>query len=84
MEAEALVQVVRELRAAIVVPAERRLWGMAEIADYSGYSVSHVAQKIVCLPGFPDAVRVDKSSQPRWPAGEVMSWFEGRRRKSSE
>lgn len=82
MEAEALAQVVRELRAAIVVPAERRLWGMAEIADYSGYSVSHVSQKIVCRTDFPDAIRVDKSSQPRWLAGEVMGWFEGKRRKA--
>lgn len=77
---EELATIVRELRAAIVVPAERRLWSMAEIADYSGYSVSTVQQRIVCLTDFPDAITVDQAAQPRWPAGEVMEWFESKRR----
>lgn len=76
-----ITELVRELRAALVVPPERRLWDMAAIADYSGFSASTVQQKIVCLPDFPDAIRAVEGGQPRWPAAEVMEWFESRRRK---
>lgn len=76
-----LVAILRELRASLVVPPERRLWGLAEIADYSGYSVSTVSQRIVCLPDFPQAIEAVTKAQPRWPAGEVMDFFESRRRK---
>lgn len=72
-------QLLTQLRAAIVVPQERRLWGMAEIADYSGYSISTVQQRICCKPNFPKAIRVDAGAQPRWVAAEVMGWFEERK-----
>lgn len=67
------------LHASMRIPPERRLWGMTEIAEYSGYSPSTVQQRIVCLPTFPKRIKADATSQPRWPAGEVMKWFEGRR-----
>lgn len=76
-----LQHLVRELRSAIVVPHERRLWGLAEIADYSGFSASTVQQRHACLPDFPAAIRVDDGSQPRWVASEVWAWYEGRRRQ---
>lgn len=81
---EDLAVIVRELRAAIVVPAERRLWGLAEIADYSGYTLSTVQQNYVCKPDFPEAIRVERGAHPRWVAGEVMAWFEGKRKKSAQ
>lgn len=77
--AEQISDLVQVLRATMVVPADRRLWGIAEIADYSGYSSSNVQQNIICLPSFPKRIKVDGRAQPRWPAGEVMDWFESRR-----
>jgi predicted DNA-binding transcriptional regulator AlpA len=72
-------QLAERLRNLGVVPAERRLWGYEQIADYSGYSVSNVQQRICCRPDFPQRITAMPGAQPRWPAGEVMSWFEARR-----
>jgi predicted DNA-binding transcriptional regulator AlpA len=80
-DTEDLRRIISELRSAIVVPQDRRLWGMGEIADYSGYSVSTVQQRIACLPSFPEAIRALDNAQPRWVAAEVMEWFESRRKR---
>lgn len=79
-----LPDIVRQLRAAIIVPPERRLWGLEEIADYSGYSVSYVRQHLVCQTSFPEPIHAAGArSNPRWVAGEVMCWFENKRKKTS-
>lgn len=58
----------------------RALWSIRTIAKWGEYSVSHTAQQIVTHPDFPKPIRVlgDKG-KPRWMAGEVMAFFEGRR-----
>lgn len=75
---EDLAAIATAVRATMCIPVERRLWGIAEIADYSNYSASTVQQHIVCLPTFPKRIKFDAKAQPRWPAGEVMDWFESR------
>lgn len=64
------------LRQVAQIPTERRLWSLATIALYAELSPSHVAQKVVCQPDFPKAIRINGTGKPRWKAGEVMQWFE--------
>lgn len=58
---------------------ERRLWTIADVADYVAMSKSHTAQKVVVQPDFPKPVRVLENGHPRWVSTEVMEWAEGRR-----
>lgn len=44
---DAIIAAIREVSA---IPAERRLWSLATIAEYSELSVSHVAQVIAARP----------------------------------
>ena len=76
---ELVTKLAETLRAGVAVPADRRLWSIATIAEYTGFSVSTVAQRHVCRPDFPDAIRVDAGAAPRWPAREVIDWYEGKR-----
>jgi predicted DNA-binding transcriptional regulator AlpA len=73
-----LATLVRELRAAVRVPSERRLYDVEAIAEYSGYSPSTVQQRHTCLPGFPVPIRIE-GGQPRWVAAEVWQWYEQQR-----
>lgn len=70
---DAILAAIREVSA---IPAERRLWSLATIAEYSELSVSHVAQVIAARPDFPKPVRPCGTGKPRWVAGEVVRWFE--------
>jgi hypothetical protein len=59
--------------------AEHTLWDKTDIADYLRMSASHVSQRLLCQPGFPQAIRVpyqDRYTQPRWKAVEVIAWVE--------
>lgn len=38
----------------------------------------YVLERMACLPGFPEPLRVD---QPRWKASEAMEWAEHCRRQ---
>ena len=44
---DAILAAIREVSA---IPAERRLWSLATIAEYAELSVSHVAQVIAARP----------------------------------
>ena len=60
-----------------VIPLSIDLWGVAEIALYLKMSESNVRQRIVCLPGFPQAIRLPTGQvkpHPRWKATEVITW----------
>jgi predicted DNA-binding transcriptional regulator AlpA len=62
-----------------MIPIEHDLWGAVEIADYLKMSESHIRQRILPLPGFPQAIRLaynGRSSHPRWKAIEVIQWVE--------
>lgn len=76
-ELDTINEIVTKLQAAMSVPQARRLWGVEEIAAYSGYAVSTVQQTIVCRVDFPDAIRLRDNGEPRWVASKVMDWFEG-------
>lgn len=58
-----------------VQSAAARWWSLEDIALQMRLSKSHVAQQIVCQPGFPTPV--PRSKQPRWVARDVVAWFEG-------
>ena len=51
---DAILAAIREVAA---IPAERRLWSLATIAEYAELSVSHVAQVIAARPDFPKPAR---------------------------
>jgi hypothetical protein len=66
-------------RIAPKIPFEVRLWGIEQIAAYLELSAKSVQERIVCLPGFPDAIRLPAAkgtTKPRWKACEVVSWVE--------
>lgn len=83
-EVDVLDQLAQRLRTVASVPAERRLWGYDQIAEYSGYSLSTLQQRICCLPDFPKRIQALPGAQPRWVAGEVMAWFEGCRANNGQ
>lgn len=72
----ALVEAIRQVAQ---IPTERRLWSVRTIAAFADLSESHVAQKIVNREDFPRPSKIDGVGHPRWPAGEVMAWFEAHR-----
>lgn len=60
---------------------ERALWSLEDIAAYSRFSTSQLRDRVVCLPDFPAPSRVTPTSHPRWIAGEVWTFFEGKKEK---
>jgi len=73
------------------IPIEYALWSTKEIGEYLQRPAQVVRERIVCLPGFPEAIRLPNidggKSFPRWKAAEVIEWVEshqsGRRRKKT-
>lgn len=43
-----------------------------DVAEFFGYSKSHVTKEIVCKPSLP--ARLDRFAQPRWKRDDVMAW----------
>jgi hypothetical protein len=76
------------------VPIEHILWSTKEIGEYLQRPVQVVRDRVVCVPGFPKAIRLPNAgglgnAHPRWKASEVIAWVEsfqdgktGRPRKS--
>ncbi|RQZ14165.1 hypothetical protein DIE15_19250 [Burkholderia sp. Bp9031] len=90
-ESDLLERIIEELdkriRPAPIVPIEHALWSTKEIGEYLLRPAQTVRDRIVCLPGFPEAIRLPSGdggrSFPRWKAAEVIKWVEshqGRRR----
>lgn len=65
-------------RIASQIPVDVDLWDSAHIASYLKRSPQVVAERIVCLPGFPQAIRLPTAGkgrgQPLWRAAEVIEW----------
>ena len=63
-----------------VIPLEVDLWSTVEIAAYLKKSPASVADRVVCLPGFPQAIRLPSATggkgHPLWKAIEVIAWTE--------
>ncbi len=58
-------------------PVAIDLWSVDEISAWLKMSTSHVQQRILPVPGFPQAIRLPydgKKSHPRWKAAEVIAW----------
>lgn len=77
--------IIDDLAAAVArhinhIPIEVDLWGTAEIAAYLKMSAKVVSERIVTLPGFPQAIRLPNTrggrGHPRWKAAEVIKWTE--------
>lgn len=79
-----IVEVLERIETAVragSVPVTHRWIGMTEIGDMLGYSVTHVAQRIVCLPDFPKPARVGGRGDPRWPIADVQAWMQSQRKQ---
>ena len=55
------------------MPVQQQLWCSADVAEYLRCSMRHATERIVCLPSFPPAVRIN-GGRPLWEAREVMEW----------
>jgi hypothetical protein len=61
------------------IPFERRLWNVADIANYLRCSPRHTADRIINLPGFPAGFALplgesDTDGNQLWYAREVVEW----------
>jgi prophage regulatory protein len=82
---------INELAAAIAqqipaaIPLSVDLWSTNEIAAYLKRGRREVAERIVALPGFPQAIRLPTTnrtkSHPLWKAVEVIAWTERHQEK---
>lgn len=63
------------------IPVDVALWSTADCAAYLRISESSFQQRVACLPGFPQAIRLPRATghtgHPRWKAREVIEWAEG-------
>lgn len=63
-----------------VVPFEHLLWSTAEIGEYLRRPAQVVRERVVIVPGFPEAIRLPNfgggKAHPRWKASEVVAWAE--------
>lgn len=63
------------------VPIEHALWSTKEIGEYLQRPAQVVRDRVVCVPGFPKAIRLPNAgglgtAHPRWKASEVIEWVE--------
>ena len=69
------------------VPIEHALWSVLDCAAYMRISESAFRQRIACLPGFPQSIRIPRADghigHPRWKAIEVIHWTEAHKEKRS-
>ena len=68
----------------MTIPIEHALWDMEAIAQYMSMAKASVQCRIVCLPDFPQAIRLPAAKgrgHPRWKAIEVIAWTEKHQEK---
>lgn len=62
------------------IPLSVDLWSAKEIATYLKMAERVVIERVVALPGFPQAIRLPTQrgtkGHPRWKASEVITWVE--------
>ena len=62
------------------IPIKYALWSTKEIGEYRQRPAQVVCERIVCLPRFPEAIRLPNIdggwSFPRWKAAEVIECVE--------
>lgn len=57
------------------VAPDNVLWTTDDIAAYLQFSVPHVRDRIVHLPGFPKPLRIGGAR--RWAPADIKEWAEG-------
>jgi hypothetical protein len=82
-EQDLLDRIVIELdkRIKAAIPIEHALWSTKEIGEYLQRPAQVVRERIACLPGFPESIRLPNldgkgTTFPRWKASEVIAWVE--------
>ena len=69
----------------VSIPLSIDLWSVKEIAAYLKQNVRNVCDRVVTLPGFPQAIRIPTQRGtkgfPRWKASEVIEWVEKHQEK---
>ena len=67
------------------IPLSVDLWGIKEISSYLKQTAQSVSERVVSLPGFPQAIRLPtqsgKKGHPRGKASEVIAWVEKHQEK---
>jgi predicted DNA-binding transcriptional regulator AlpA len=74
-----LEQILQELRFS---NADNRLWSIDDIAHYLGTSKKSIQNRIICKPGFPEAISIpveSGSTNRRWYPSEVKKWIASHR-----
>ena len=51
-----------------------RLWRYEDIAVYLGMTKSSIINTVSKYPNFPQAIRLDKKSQPRFDPKDIKRW----------
>jgi predicted DNA-binding transcriptional regulator AlpA len=59
---------------AVAVPFDQQWFDLDQLAAYLCYSKTHVEQRVLGLPGFPESVKC--GSGKRWRARDVCKWLE--------
>jgi hypothetical protein len=63
-----------------IVPAGSELWTADDIAEYLRMNSRQVKERVVPVPGFPQAIWIPSTTgrrgQPRWKRSEVIDWAE--------
>ena len=83
-DAEAIAQKLVDLvekRLSAPIPIEHAVWSTKEIGEYLLRPAQVVRDRVVCIPGFPKAMRLPNAdgsgrAHPRWKALEVIEWVE--------
>lgn len=82
MESDLIDKLARAIAANMpaAIPIDVALWSSEDCAAYLRISKSSFSQRIACLPGFPQAIRLPRAdgraTHPRWKALEVIEWAE--------
>jgi len=60
------------------IPFDKKLWNTKMIADYLGYSLREVQDRITKRPDFPAPLAIGKG---RWKGQDVIQWAESQGKK---
>lgn len=68
------------LIASMSIAHGKKLWDATQVAEYFGVSSTTVYRTILCVPSFPDAIKIENGPK-RWVSGEVIDWAESQRER---
>jgi predicted DNA-binding transcriptional regulator AlpA len=68
------------LIASMSIEHGRKLWNAEQVAEYFGVSSTTVYRSMLCVPSFPEAIKIVNGPK-RWVSGEVIEWAESQRER---